>query len=537
MMCRGANNIVGSGAIQSQSKKLYFAALDGWRFWAALIVVLHHSIRHPYFIEKPLSSFWFITLAMNFFFIMSGFVAAASAKGRQWDFSSTLNYYTARLIRIWPQHFLSLILYLFLISNLRNFSPGIFTANLFLLQGWIPQQSFYFSYNGPSWYLSTWMGLYLMTPFFIRYFKISFMLSLVLPALLFFIVPKNHVMFFFYISPFGNMFKFLSGMLVYQVVSNLMNSHPPQKVILEKQFFLWSVLEIAIVALAVCAPVWCMAPLHAFLMKHLNPGSITWIMHNFPAPLLIAFFVIFSWERGFVSRLLSSKITLVFGKISFILFLWHVIILRIIANYDLFHSIPKQWRLFLYFAISVVLAFPLEYCINSPVTRWLSSFHKKHPLRLEFLRPYVPLVLAIGAVMLYLGCVIPRPTDYTQFIFSSMKTVCDESRYSKVKTRPGNTLLLHPGRKPTSAIFQLNRQIQKFSCIIYTQHEKADVIVKFYLDDKPVKTLRVTGKNHTHKISISCSKAQQLRIEVDKNGTLLCDGTVLKSISFTGYPD
>ena len=116
-----------------------------------------------------------------------------------------------------------------------------------------------------------------------------------------------------------------------------------------------------------------------------------------------------------------------------------------------------------------------------------------------------------------------------------MKTVCDKALPIQTKIYPPKQLFIHPGHKPTSAIFQLNRRIDKFSCDLQMQHPKADVIVKFYLDEKPVKTIHAVGKDEIHKISFPCSKAGQLRIEVDKNGSLICDGTVLKSVSFTGY--
>lgn len=536
MMCCGANNIVGSGAIQSQSKKLYFAALDGWRFWAALIIVLHHSIRNRYFVPT-VSEYIFTSYAMNFFFMLSGFCTAASIKDKSWDPCSTLNYYIGRLIRIWPQHFLSLILFLFLISNLRYFSPKIFTANLFLLQGWIPQRSFYYSYNGPSWYLSTLMGLYLMMPLFVRYFKTCFCVSFLLPFLVSFIIPPGRTD-FFYILPIGNAFTFLCGMVAYRAVSYIYEAYPDRNNHSGKMFLLWSVLEIAVTVMLVVLTEQVKPLLFPFLSRHFTVACSWWIRYHLSLPLLFVFFVIFSLGKGIVSRLLSTRIALMLGKLSFVIYLWHVFIRIIIERYDLFHSIPKQWRLILYVAITIVLAFPLEYCINSPVIRWLSSFHKKHPLSPSFCRQFAPLALAICAMLLYLGYVIPRPTDYTKFIFSMMKTVCDGTRYSVVKPLSGNTLLIQPGQKPTSVIFQLNRQINNFSCSIYTQFEKSDVIAKFYRDDKPVKTLRVAGKNIIHKISIPCSKkAKQLRIEIDKNGSVSYDRVILQSISLTGYAD
>jgi len=522
------NNIIESGP--ENNRKRYFFALDGWRFWAALIIVLHHSVHMPYFVQKTDFAFWLYTFSMTFFFMLSGFVAANSINNRQWDFNSTLNYYVARLIRIWPCHFLILLIILVMPFTVR--SAGPFAANLFLLQSWFPWQSFYFSYNVPSWYLSSLMAIYLMMPLFVRYFKTCLCFSLILPVCLFFIVPDNYHTYFFYISPLSNMFKFLAGILVHQFVSYRLRSSSSET-LSGKHFFLWSILEIALAA-AVFVLAWNSGSLYGFLGKYLNPGCCTWIVNNYLVPLMAVFLVVFSLEKGMVSRLLSSRFSLSLGKISFVLFLWHVIIRQIIEYYDLFHHIPMKWRLLLFVGTAVILSFPLEYCINSPIIRRLSSFHKKHPLCLAGLRPYAPLTPAIGAVVLYLGCVIPRTADYTPFIFSTMKSVCDNAIPDQVKIYPNNQLLLHPGQKPTSAIFQLNRCIDKFSCNLQMHYEKGDVIVNFYLDDRLVKSIHVTGKDLFRKIVLSCANAGQLRIEVDKNGNMTCDGMVLNSVSFNG---
>ena len=53
------NNISESGP--ENNRKRYFFALDGWRFWAALIIVLHHAIQMPYFVQNTDFSCWSYT--------------------------------------------------------------------------------------------------------------------------------------------------------------------------------------------------------------------------------------------------------------------------------------------------------------------------------------------------------------------------------------------------------------------------------------------------------------------------------------------
>ena len=120
-------------AISSQNNKKHFAVMDGWRFWAALSIWIHHSIYFAYFSAPKKSGFILVCLSMPFFFMLSGFLAAASVKeDMQWDFFSCINYYIRRLIRIYPQHILALLVFFLLFKSYENFSPDVFTANLLL---------------------------------------------------------------------------------------------------------------------------------------------------------------------------------------------------------------------------------------------------------------------------------------------------------------------------------------------------------------------------------------------------------------------
>ena len=535
----GSNKLPDAAVNMSQGRKYYFSALEGWRFWAAVVIVIHHINRFPYFVQnvKGPSTFTLDAAAMAFFFMLSGFLAAASTQKEQWDFCSVANYYTKRLIRIWPQHFLVLLLFILLPFKSSVFSAGTFLANLFLLQSWFPEPVFYFSYNAPSWYLSTLLGLYFMVPIFMRYFKTSIALSILLPMLLSLFVPQNDWFLynFYYVIPFSNAFKFLSGMAAYQFVSFLLQKQPRQKHS-RFGFFLWSVLEIAITALVIFSAASLVYPLTTILPKYLNLIFGIWVIRNFLILLpLLVFLVIFSLERGIVSRLLSARISLMLGKISFVIYLWHFIIRDIILHYNLFRNIPIPWRLPAFVLITVILAFPLEYGLNSPITRFLSSFHKKHPLRLECLRQYAALIIAAGFSILYLVCVIPRPVDYTSYAVGTMRVICDKVIADQVRVFHGKTIFIHPGQKPTSVIFHLNQCVDKFSCTIEPGHKKTDVIVKIYLDNLLLNVIHAAGKGNLYKISIPCSKAKHLRIEVDKNGSIYYDGTSFRSVSFQGY--
>lgn len=524
----------GASVISSHNGTLFFPALNGWRFWAALTILIHHCVYLPYFKQNIESGIPVVAyVAMPFFFMLSGFLAAASAEnGMKWDFFSTVNYYIRRFIRIWPQHFFALLVFLLLLWKFANFHLGTFIANLLLIQSWIPRQEYFYSYNAPVWYLSSLMGLYLLTPLLVRYKKASICFSIIFPVLLSFAVPGNELTFFFYILPLSNCFQFLFGMVAFRSVMVLTAHIKPFK----HDVLCWSVLEIALIGgiMSIVFQKLPLSSLNAAMSKQFNAGLCRWINHNLFVPVIIIFLMVFSIGRGIFSRLLANKAALVLGKISFVLYIWHWVVRDVIVRYDLFHDIPIQWRIPTFIAIAVMLAFPLEYLVNSPVARLLNTLHKKHPFHLEFFRRYAVLALALCVTALYLGCVLPRPVDFSSHILSTMTAVCDNVIPVQSKIFPDNVVMVHPGMKPTRVFFRLNQRVDRFSCTFGLTHEKANVIVKFYLDDRLVKEVHAAGKFKKYEVSFPCSNAQQLSIEVDKNGDISFDTTIFRALKFTG---
>lgn len=116
--------------------------------------------------------------ALQLFFMISGFCSLLSCwkKGDQ----KTIPYFWAKLKKVYPIHFICFVL---------AFAPALYqvysaghepwlgemaskaVANLLLVQSWIPNQEYIFSYNGVSWFLSSLMFCYLVTPATVRLLK------------------------------------------------------------------------------------------------------------------------------------------------------------------------------------------------------------------------------------------------------------------------------------------------------------------------------------------------------------------------------
>lgn len=511
----------------SQCKKR-FLTLDGWRFWAIVVILIHHINYYPYFTATPEGKFKLVDVAMPFFFMLSGFAAAATVQNFKWDFHSTVNYFIARIIRIWVPHVIALVSFIVLFFSICNISLPIFWANFFLVQSWIPDDSYFYAFNAPTWYLSNLLWFFFFMPVFVKNFKLCLCCSIILPVGMTFFISPYTVGSFCYILPLSNMFKFLLGMLIYRFIASVPAASNNEKYF-PISFILWTVGEIVITAVLISI-VYC--PFESFFRKYLNVGLSFLIPRHIPVFFLLIFFWIFSNGKGLISKLLSSRISQIGGKISFTLFLWHWIIRGIILRYDLFHHISVQWRMFLFVIVCIMFSAVWEYCINIPITRLLISLHKKHPLNLEGIKRYCAWGLW-GFFVLYLFCVIPLRNDYSDILIATAQIRSDNSLYAKVvKYSESKSIFIHPGEKPTSVIFQLGRQVNEFSCRITRYHKKGDVIINFYLDDKLVKTVAATGELKDIDVNLLCSGANGLRVEVDKNNKLYCDGILVKNLSF-----
>lgn len=159
-----------SAALSPSSVRL--DSLTGLRWWAAFAVFIFHM---RVFAPVP----WLSALApygnygVAFFFVLSGFVLTYSARAS----TTTKNFYWRRFARIYPSHFVALLLAL---PVFYSFSPaadqpwvkpvsiGILLLSVVLLQGWSTQGLILFSGNPAAWTLTVEAFFYFLHPFFIK---------------------------------------------------------------------------------------------------------------------------------------------------------------------------------------------------------------------------------------------------------------------------------------------------------------------------------------------------------------------------------
>src|SRR5262245_16271974 len=97
--------------------RIYFRNLNGLRFIAALLVIIHHIEQLKYIFGMPnnfSSSFVQIIgeLGVILFFVLSGFLITylLLEEEKRTDTIAVRNFYLRRILRIWPLYFLIVII-------------------------------------------------------------------------------------------------------------------------------------------------------------------------------------------------------------------------------------------------------------------------------------------------------------------------------------------------------------------------------------------------------------------------------------------
>jgi len=172
-------------------QKIYFPNLNGLRFIAALLVIIHHIEQF-----KSLSNISYNWIEIPFvviigklgvvlFFVLSGFLITYLLLSEEDSFKtiSIRKFYIRRILRIWPLYFLIIILAMFVLPEIHFFTlPGFekevvqsnFLLKLFLYAVFFPNMVYAFTtvlYASHTWSIGTEEQFYLVWPIILKYFR------------------------------------------------------------------------------------------------------------------------------------------------------------------------------------------------------------------------------------------------------------------------------------------------------------------------------------------------------------------------------
>jgi peptidoglycan/LPS O-acetylase OafA/YrhL len=173
-------------------QKIYFPNLNGLRFIAASLVIIHHieQIKSFFNIENYWNSVPFIQIAgklgVVLFFVLSGFLITYLMLAEEHSFKkiSIKKFYLRRILRIWPLYFLIISLAFLVLPHINLFTlphygKEVVYANLslklclyamffpnivLLLLGMVP-------YASHTWSIGIEEQFYLVWPIFLKYLK------------------------------------------------------------------------------------------------------------------------------------------------------------------------------------------------------------------------------------------------------------------------------------------------------------------------------------------------------------------------------
>lgn len=295
--------------------------LDGLRgFFSVLIVFLHYN--------RPYLPGWFNNFFINntyvfvdFFFILSGFVISYNYYSILVDYKTLVLFFIKRIIRLYPLHiFSSLIYFTYIIVSrkiLTVYFPSYFSGVEFSYNQHIEpfvdaifltnSTPFFGVTNGtndPSWSVSAEMITYLafafITVFFTRKFnKIIFAIIIIISALLLY----EHGT-FFETGKFGFLRSFIGFFLGF-IIFDVSN---------KKHLIIPSYVEFFIPATVV---------LYLFILDSFKFSQYSWFL-SFICPILFSCLIfLLLYSDGLLSKLLESNLLQYLGRLSYSIYLNH----------------------------------------------------------------------------------------------------------------------------------------------------------------------------------------------------------------------
>lgn len=346
--------------------------LTGLRFFAsAAIVYLHIGTSYGLTPSTfPLGN------GVMLFFALSGFILTyvyPKLSGRR----EVMSFLRARFARIWPLHFVCFVSIVLLYKGLESDATQttVAVANLLLLHAWVPVELYSLSFDSVSWTISVEMLFYMLFPILIinlnktwrLKLSIAFLAGLMMCAVFAYTEgpiaggPNDiSAVTLLSINPLSRIFEFVSGMCCCLLWRRYGHMVP-------RSFFDASLIEILLVVVIAGYS-------HAIGYVILPMGDATiqsvglWI--NFgPAllPCALALLFILASGRGVISWILSTRLFVFLGEISFAIYMTHQILQKVFVTY--FANLSDNLALTLYICTTLIVSCGAYYIVERPMRR------------------------------------------------------------------------------------------------------------------------------------------------------------------------
>jgi len=364
-------------------------ALTGLRFVAALAVVVIHCLVYS---GSDITQFAALaTNAVAFFFVLSGFILTYVYHQRLAQVG-VVKFYFARFARIWPLHVVCVLAVIGVQKyyGQHGLGPdGLLASHLTMIQSWLPYQSWAMRFNGPAWSISTEFGFYFAFPVLLwlgrkRFWPlvlISILATLAMVGGLQQLVlqgqtSNNWAIAMAYANPLVRLVEFVLGMAVGKLFIAQSKSgkmdRGPESVGGWIKDTAWELVTVGL--LAVLFYVATAGVLQFFLREQKWHVVASWVSKSGGTMLGFAAVVwVFSWSRGFLSKLLSTPTAVYLGEISFAVYLVQLPVLMVLKSEFNGLQLPIFYFMALAIGLCIGLAMLLFAIVEMPCRQFLVS--------------------------------------------------------------------------------------------------------------------------------------------------------------------
>lgn len=346
-------------------------ALTSLRFFAALAVFLHHFHFYEHTSSPQLQvvyrAFFEGFAGVTFFYVLSGFIISysfhAQAAKRPY---STGEFLFNRFARLYPVHLFTLGIAFAVYAGFENLSAvdgKALVANALLIQAYIPDSLYYFSFNGVAWSISAELFFYVAFIFLLMKLRTRTLAAIaVIMAVGVGYLIKSPVQYspiynwIFYINPGFRVIDFIVGMLVFRLFNSGRFRMAPSQ--------------------GTFAEIGSLALLAVFGYVGLSGVSMLWrfdLFYLLPMALVVW---VFAQGYGAISRLISNRLFVTLGEASFSLYMIHQIIIALTQrNLPVDLNQPNQvyWFIGSTVLIGITCSVAMYFYLEKPINDGLRS--------------------------------------------------------------------------------------------------------------------------------------------------------------------
>jgi peptidoglycan/LPS O-acetylase OafA/YrhL len=351
-------------------------SLTSLRFFAAAMIVIHHSAGMFGLSKDQIPAFLW-GQGVSFFFVLSGFILSyVYPKLETWP--DIFRFLRARFARVWPGLMVSLFLAWWLLS--LNWDSKVAAANILMINAWIPFPIYFFSYNSPSWSVSTEVFFYLAYPFLIYRREKSWLIKMLSSgAIVAALIAVSNLkglpgygslddgvtrFALLYIHPASRIFEFIFGICVgfyWRKTGGEVQWSKSRSTLYE---------VIALLLSFAFTSVYCITPLAKWVDSTLGRAAWEWQSGSGSMFVFGLLIYVIAAGRGYVRVWLSHPAMVLLGEISFSIYLLHQIFLRHYETHlSYFSDVPNLLAAFIFSVVLLLASYLMWVFIEIPCRR------------------------------------------------------------------------------------------------------------------------------------------------------------------------